>query len=113
MHIVGIGQPRAKYLNRDISSHTILFLDALREGCSESWCLTERIRSRYLACEAKSALLTFLISYRLIQRRIPDVLLRFGLYSLDYLQEVGRNFIQTTLKDVLVNNDEVCGFGVV
>ena len=44
---------------------------------------------------------------------IFNVILSFEINGLDYLQEVGRNFIKTTLEDVLVNNDEVCGFGVV
>ena len=42
-----------------------------------------------------------------------DVILCFRLYSLYNLTELGWNFLKATLQDVLINNDEVCGFGVI
>ena len=42
-----------------------------------------------------------------------NVLLSFGIDCLDYLVEIVWNLVLAALKYVLVNNDEVCGFGVV
>ena len=55
--------------------------------------------------------LTFLIGCLLGMKL--DVILCFRLYSLYNLTELGWNFLKATLQDVLINNDEVCGFGVI
>ena len=57
--------------------------------------------------------LTFLIGFQMSIDVVRNVLFSLSMDLLDSVQEVGGNFIQATFEDVLVNNDEVCGFGVV
>jgi len=106
-NLVDLGQPGAKNLDRHCLSwySRSLSADILREGSAKGSRLGPNRLIDFIE-------LTFLIGFQM-SSGVCNVLFSLAMNCYDCVQEVGGNFVKATFDDVLVNDDEVCGFGVV